>query len=162
MHGPGNIECRAGRLARSGRGKINQKIVIRWFLEEDGISCTCSNDDISEHSLSCIKTKYKHAIQPRPFFPSSFIRSVSLRVTRPRILIASRHLPFGLCGSPSRGNPSSSAFSGSCCTSKHISAATWQRMQAGSTGGRVYINIRRRPNTCLYKVRDDGPRMRKR
>lgn len=43
-----------------------------------------------------------------------------------------------------------------------MSAATWQRIQAASTGGSVYIRTRCRPRMCLYKVREEGPRILRR
>ena len=47
-------------------------------------------------------------------------------------------------------------------SSKHMSAATWQRKHADSTGGCVYMSIRRRPSTCLYSVSEEGPSARRR
>jgi hypothetical protein len=103
---------------------------------------------------------YPHAIHPLPVWVSAFKRSRSVRVTIPSTVIPSFVLLFSLLGC-SGGAPSCGVDS-STWLSKHISAATWHNIHAGSTGGNVNIRILRRPMTCLYSVMDEGPNIRRR
>ena len=98
---------------------------------------------------------YPHAIHPLPVWVSAFKRSRSVRVTIPSTVIPSFVLLFSLLGCS--GGTSSCNADSSTWLSKHISAATWHNIHAGSTGGNVNIRILRRPMTCLYSVMDEGP-----
>jgi hypothetical protein len=101
--------------------------------------------------------KNVHAIQPRPVSDSRSRRPMSKRVTTPSTLMPSFCFPFKRgCRAAVPSRDSSAVWS-----SKHMSAATWQSIQAGSTGGCVYMSMRLRPSTCLYKVREEGPRTRR-
>jgi hypothetical protein len=35
--GLGSVQGRSGSLGRCGSGKINEKVIIRWFFEKDGV-----------------------------------------------------------------------------------------------------------------------------
>jgi hypothetical protein len=94
-------------LVGRGGGQIDKQVVTRRLFQENGIGCACTGI----RKQKSMRKRDVQATHPRPLLPSACSLSRSLRVTIPRTLMPSLHLPC----KRDEGDPGDVLYS-TCCS----------------------------------------------